>query len=87
MAKRRTLNYDKMGDNHPKVEEVRAALAGQGDMPGGLSINFHRGAAWLMDADDAATWEAERAGAGYDVGVGAAPADTDFDAGAPDNAV
>jgi hypothetical protein len=79
MAKRRTLNYDKMGDNHPKVEEVRAALAGQGDMPGG--------AAWLMDADDAATWEAERAGAGYDVGVGAAPADTDFDAGAPDNAV
>lgn len=42
-----------VGDKHPLADEVREALANNTPMPeGNYTINFGRGDAWLMDADD-----------------------------------
>jgi hypothetical protein len=46
-----------VGDKHPQYEAVKEALATNANLPPGLSINWGRGAAWLMDAEDARRME------------------------------
>jgi hypothetical protein len=53
MAKKWTMPKN-VGDNHPKVEEVREALNDHTkNLPEGVTINFGWGEAWLMDTEDA----------------------------------
>jgi hypothetical protein len=53
---------DAVGDNHPKYDEVVKALAGHGEMPTGIMINFGWRTRWLMDHADGVKYTRQLAG-------------------------
>lgn len=59
-----------VGDNHPLADEVKKALYRNLDLPSGISLDFGRGDAWLMDLEDARKFEASRAAGLYRVRQG-----------------